>query len=161
MEEKIIVDQLNRQIRINYPPKRIISTVPSQTELLYDLGLNEEVIAITKFCIHPEEWFKSKTRIGGTKKLNIEKIKSLMTDLGFIINDFKIEKTNVINQETFKLKVKEFFNNKNNRALFGTNTEIKEKNHLEATNNLLLNYGYEIKSKRIKVNYNNFIFISI
>jgi ABC-type Fe3+-hydroxamate transport system substrate-binding protein len=81
MEEKIIVDQLNRQIRINYPPKRIISTVPSQTELLYDLGLNEEVIAITKFCIHPEEWFKTKTRIGGTKKLNIEKIKSLNPDL--------------------------------------------------------------------------------
>lgn len=62
-------------------PGRIISLVPSQTELLYDLGLNEEVIGITKFCVHPGTWFKTKTRIGGTKNINIEKIKSLKPDL--------------------------------------------------------------------------------
>lgn len=69
-------------------PKRIISVVPSQTELLFDLGLDEEVIGITKFCVHPESWFSRrdsfgapKTRIGGTKTLNIEKIKSLQPDL--------------------------------------------------------------------------------
>lgn len=60
---------------------RIISTVPSLTELLYDLGLEEEVIGITKFCIYPEKWFREKTRIGGTKDLNIEKIISLNPDL--------------------------------------------------------------------------------
>ena len=62
-------------------PKRIISLVPSQTELLYDLGLREEVVGITKFCLHPEVWFRNKERVGGTKKLNIEKIKSLHPDL--------------------------------------------------------------------------------
>lgn len=62
------------------PFRKIISVVPSQTELLFDLGLNDEVIGITKFCVHPKEWFKNKTRIGGTKKLNIEKIKSLSPD---------------------------------------------------------------------------------
>lgn len=62
-------------------PKRIISLVPSQTELLFDLGLNEEVIGITKFCIHPAEWFKTKTRVGGTKTVNIEKVKALQPDL--------------------------------------------------------------------------------
>jgi len=56
---------------------RIISTVPSITELLYDLGLEEEVVGITKFCIHPNSWFRSKERIGGTKTLNLEKIKGL------------------------------------------------------------------------------------
>jgi ABC-type Fe3+-hydroxamate transport system substrate-binding protein len=61
--------------------QRIISLVPSQTELLYDLGLNEEVVGITKFCVHPDEWFQSKTRIGGTKNINIEKIISLKPDL--------------------------------------------------------------------------------
>ena len=61
--------------------KRIISVVPSQTELLYDLGLNEEVIGITKFCIHPNEWYKTKKRIGGTKNLNIDLIHSLQPDL--------------------------------------------------------------------------------
>jgi ABC-type Fe3+-hydroxamate transport system substrate-binding protein len=62
-------------------PKRIISLVPSQTELLYELSLDEEVIGITKFCIHPNEWFRTKTRVGGTKTVNIDKVKSLSPDL--------------------------------------------------------------------------------
>jgi ABC-type Fe3+-hydroxamate transport system substrate-binding protein len=62
-------------------PQKIISVVPSQTELLFDLGLNEEVIAITKFCVHPDEWFRSKTRIGGTKQLKTDSIKQLKPDL--------------------------------------------------------------------------------
>ncbi len=74
-------DQLNRIIELPGYPKKIISLVPSQTELLFDLGLREEVIGITKFCIHPNEWFRNKIRIGGTKKLNIERIKSLNPDL--------------------------------------------------------------------------------
>lgn len=75
------VDQLNRKIEILSPPKRIISLVPSQTELLYDLGLRDEVVGITKFCIHPNEWFRTKTRVGGTKKVDLEKIKQLNPDL--------------------------------------------------------------------------------
>ncbi|MFT3907797.1 MAG: helical backbone metal receptor [Ferruginibacter sp.] len=66
---------------LGYVPKKIISLVPSQTELLYYLGLERETIGITKFCIHPEAWFKTKTRIGGTKSLNIEKINELGPDL--------------------------------------------------------------------------------
>jgi ABC-type Fe3+-hydroxamate transport system substrate-binding protein len=61
-------------------PKRIVSLVPSQTELLYHLGLDATVVGITKFCIHPPEWFQNKTRIGGTKNINIKKIKSLQPD---------------------------------------------------------------------------------
>ncbi|NNE26144.1 MAG: ABC transporter substrate-binding protein [Saprospiraceae bacterium] len=60
---------------------RIISTVPSITELLYDLEMEEQVVGITKFCVHPEEWYRSKTRIGGTKNLNLEKIMALQPDL--------------------------------------------------------------------------------
>jgi ABC-type Fe3+-hydroxamate transport system substrate-binding protein len=75
------IDQMGRTVEINQPVQRIISIVPSQTELLYDLGLRKEVVGITKFCIHPEEWFRSKTRVGGTKKLDIERIKSLNPDL--------------------------------------------------------------------------------
>jgi ABC-type Fe3+-hydroxamate transport system substrate-binding protein len=62
-------------------PKRIVSLVPSQTEFLHGIGLNEEVVGITKFCIYPKEWFKSKTRVGGTKTVNFEKIKELQPDL--------------------------------------------------------------------------------
>ncbi len=76
-----ITDQIGAEIELVSPPKKIISVVPSQTELLWHLGLDEETIGITKFCIHPEEWFRNKTRIGGTKTLDIEKIKSLEPDL--------------------------------------------------------------------------------
>lgn len=62
-------------------PKRIISLVPSQTELLAYLGLNEEVVGITRFCIFPESWHKHKTRVGGTKKLHLAKIRELQPDL--------------------------------------------------------------------------------
>lgn len=77
----VFIDQTGNRISLDSPPRRIISLVPSQTELLYDLGLDTEVIGITKFCIHPEAWFRSKTRVGGTKQLNIELIRSLQPDL--------------------------------------------------------------------------------
>ncbi|MES2419289.1 MAG: helical backbone metal receptor [Bacteroidota bacterium] len=79
--QKSFKDQLGRTIAINYPPKRIISLVPSQTELLFDLGLDAEVIGITKFCIHPIGKFASCTKVGGTKKLKIEVIRALKPDL--------------------------------------------------------------------------------
>lgn len=74
-------DQLGRLLTLHSYPSRIISLVPSQTELLFDLGLEEMVIAITKFCVHPDEWFRTKTRIGGTKDLHLAKIFSLQPDL--------------------------------------------------------------------------------
>jgi ABC-type Fe3+-hydroxamate transport system substrate-binding protein len=79
--KKTFTDQLGREVHINYPPKRIISLVPSQTELLFDLGLDTEIIGVTKFCIHPGPKVQSKTKIGGTKSLNIELISRLNPDL--------------------------------------------------------------------------------
>lgn len=81
MEVRTYIDQLQHTVHIPYPPKRIISLVPSQTELLYHLGLDAEVVGITKFCVHPEHWFRHKTRIGGTKQLHIEQIRALQPDL--------------------------------------------------------------------------------
>ena len=74
-------DQTGRTILLESIPQRIISLVPSQTELLFDLGLDEQVIGITKFCVHPPEWFYTKTRAGGTKKLHIDTIHQLQPDL--------------------------------------------------------------------------------
>ncbi len=71
----VFYDQLNQAINLPAIPKRIISVVPSQTELLFYLGLTSEVIGITKFCIHPADRFKSTTKVGGTKQLNINQIK--------------------------------------------------------------------------------------
>ncbi len=65
----------------SYPPKRIVSLVPSQTELLYDLGLDNNVVGITKFCVHPKDWLASKSNIGGTKNFHRDRIISLQPDL--------------------------------------------------------------------------------
>jgi ABC-type Fe3+-hydroxamate transport system substrate-binding protein len=74
-------DQLQNAIFLAEKPKRIISLVPSQTELLFDLGLENELVGITKFCIHPAEKVKTKTKIGGTKNFNFEVIDALQPDL--------------------------------------------------------------------------------
>lgn len=79
--QKSFTDQMGNEILINFPPKRIVSIVPSQTELLFDLGLDQEIVGLTKFCIHPIEKFAARTKVGGTKKLNIDLIKDLKPDL--------------------------------------------------------------------------------
>lgn len=79
--QQTVIDQMGREVIFNYYPERIVSVVPSQTELLYDLGLDKEVVGITKFCVHPHSWFRNKERVGGTKKLNIDKIRALKPDI--------------------------------------------------------------------------------
>ena len=77
MEKRTFVDQMGRNVVVPFPPKRIISLVPSQTELLHYFGLENEVIGITKFCIYPDDWFRNKQRIGGTKQLKLDEILAL------------------------------------------------------------------------------------
>lgn len=76
-----LTDQMGNDVQVVSLPQRIISLVPSQTELLFDLGLGERVIGITKFCVHPEAWHRDKIRVGGTKNLNLDLIRSLNPDL--------------------------------------------------------------------------------
>lgn len=92
---------------------KVVSLVPSITEALFDLGLTEhEVIGRTKFCIHPAEKVKNVSVIGGTKNINIEKIKALQPDLILankeenvkeqveaLMTDFRVVVTNVENIE--------------------------------------------------------------
>jgi len=75
------IDQTGYAIQLDQAPKRIISLVPSQSELMWDLGLKNELVGITKFCIHPQVMFESVERVGGTKQLNLEKIRALKPDL--------------------------------------------------------------------------------
>ncbi len=84
----------NASSKISYTvkPKRIISLVPSQTELLFHLGLGDEIIGLTKFCVHPKDCQKGRTIVGGTKNIDIELIKSLNPDL-IIANKEENEKT--------------------------------------------------------------------
>lgn len=74
-------DQMGRVFEISETPKRIISLVPSQTELLFDLGLENSIVGLTKFCVHPYHLKQTKTIVGGTKNIKIEKIKALKPDI--------------------------------------------------------------------------------
>ena len=74
------IDQLGDEMIIPHPPSRIISLVPSQTELLFDLGAAGTVVGVTKFCVHPKE-ARAKTIIGGTKKFNFDRIHDLSPSL--------------------------------------------------------------------------------
>jgi ABC-type Fe3+-hydroxamate transport system substrate-binding protein len=81
MAKRTFTDQLGREIEVSYPPEKIVSLVPSQTELLFDLNLNDKISALTKFCIHPKELVVNKEVIGGTKTLHLDKIASIAPDL--------------------------------------------------------------------------------
>lgn len=72
---------MGRKLLLEKPVKRIVSLVPSQTEFLFHLGLDEEVVGLTKFCIHPEHGWRSKKRVGGTKNVNVEKVRALNPEL--------------------------------------------------------------------------------
>lgn len=80
-----IVDQIGQSHSFRTTPKRIVSLVPSQTELLVDLGLRNSIQGVTKFCVHPADLRKEKAVVGGTKKVSLDKIKVLSPDI-FLCN---------------------------------------------------------------------------
>lgn len=78
---KVLKDQLGVEHKFEAVPKRIVSLVPSQTELLVDLGLEDSIVGVTKFCVHPYYIKKTKTIVGGTKNVKFEKIQALQPDI--------------------------------------------------------------------------------
>ena len=74
-------DALGRRVVLEGAPRRIVSLVPSQTELLADLGLEAETVGLTRFCVHPAGWKDRKTIVGGTKNVNVERVRGLEADL--------------------------------------------------------------------------------
>ncbi len=76
-----VIDQIGREVNISKPITRIVSLVPSITELVVDLGLKKELVGITKFCVHPIQLKQFKTIVGGTKDVHLEKIRDLEPDI--------------------------------------------------------------------------------
>jgi len=76
-----VTDNLRRNITYSYPPKRIISLDPAITETLFHLGLEDEVVGRTRFCIHPKGKVEQAVNVGGTKDMKIERIHDLKPDL--------------------------------------------------------------------------------
>ena len=71
---------LDRSVMLPASPRHIVSLVPSQTELLAHLGLDDRVVGITRFCVHPRAWRERKTIVGGTKEVNVERVAELEPD---------------------------------------------------------------------------------
>jgi ABC-type Fe3+-hydroxamate transport system substrate-binding protein len=71
-----LVDAIG-QVHQRDPDARIVSLVPSITELLCELGLAGQLVGRTGFCIHPREAVAAIPKVGGTKDVNIGKIRKL------------------------------------------------------------------------------------
>ncbi|WP_426667513.1 ABC transporter substrate-binding protein [Mucilaginibacter sp. McL0603] len=152
----VYIDQMNRFVEVQSTPKRIISIVPSQTELLFDLGLNEEIIGITKFCIHPDNQFKQKPKIGGTKTLNIKSIKELQPDL--IIGNKEENERDQIEElmQSFPVWMSDITNLADAIDMINTVGELVGKKPEAAELVKSINYGFSqlnIKSHGFKVAY--------
>ena len=151
---KQFTDQLGNQHTFETSPKRIISLVPSQTELLFDLGLEESIVGITKFCVHPYHLKSTKTIVGGTKKVNYEKIKALKPDI-VICN--KEENTLEIVEELRKIVtvwITDIVNIQDNIQMihdFGQifNKRIQAQNLIDKTNSAYQDFQNFIKEKPI------------
>ncbi|HKQ63804.1 MAG TPA: cobalamin-binding protein [Methylomirabilota bacterium] len=75
------VDSSGVAVELERPPRRIVSLVPSLTETLCALGLADALVGITVYCVEPREVVAGKTRIGGEKNPDLEKIRRLEPDL--------------------------------------------------------------------------------
>lgn len=130
-------DQMNRKIELNKTPQRIISLVPSQTELLIDLGLKNRVKGITKFCVHPKNLRNEKQIVGGTKGIRMDRIHELNPDL-ILCN--KEENT----REMIEELEKDF------------NLHISDIHTLEDTFELIEQYGeiFEVQQRAQEINRN-------
>ena len=74
------IDEVGREVIFPHPPKRIVSLAPNITEILFSLGLDEEIVGVSIHCNFPEK-AKSKVRVGSYISLDFEKITFLKPDL--------------------------------------------------------------------------------
>ena len=94
-----VLDMTGRSVQIQDVPNRIVSLVPSQTELLYHLGLGDRIVGVTRFCIHPDHARQNATIIGGTKNIDPRRVLDLNPDL-VIGNKEENDKPSILAVET-------------------------------------------------------------
>lgn len=89
-------DTRGRCVTVPAPPQRIVSLVPSQTELLVQLGLRDRIVGVTRFCVHPEDIKDEKQVVGGTKNVCVDRVKALRPD--FILGNIEENTRGVIRE---------------------------------------------------------------
>ena len=148
-------DQIGRILELKKTPKRIISLVPSITELLVDLGLEDCIFGITKFCISPTHLKQTKEIVGGTKNINAEKIKALKPDIILCNKEENSKEIVKICEEITATHVSDVFTIDDNLELINQYGVIfsKEKEALEMNTEInfkLTDFKEFIKSKETK-----------
>lgn len=157
---KSYTDQTGYSVGLHFKPKRIVSLVPSQTELLAHLGLGDEVVGITKFCIHPEDWFRNKTRVGGTKQLNIDKIIELDPDIIFANKEENTKEDIISLRKHFRVWTSDIFNLEDNLSMVASIGEMTGKREeaqslIDSTKTSFSNLGYSNKKKALYLIWQN------
>lgn len=89
-----LVDAIGRVHALARADARIVSLVPSVTELLFALGIGDRLVGRTGFCIHPKDNIKTVPKVGGTKSVDIDAIRGL-APTHLIVNIDENEKSTV------------------------------------------------------------------
>jgi len=95
-----VVDDLGRLVAINGTPQRIISLAPSNTEILFALGLGDEVVGVTMYCDYPPE-ARDKEKVGDYYGPDIEKIIALQPDLVLATDFHRFDLIPALEQQGF------------------------------------------------------------
>ena len=77
----MVIDDIGQQLSTDITYRRIISLVPSTTETLFSLGLQDRIVGCTRFCVHPFEKTRLIPKVGGTKDIDIQRILDIQPDL--------------------------------------------------------------------------------
>lgn len=80
-DTRYVVDQTGYRTAVPQRPQRIVSLVPSQTELLYELGLADRLVGCTRYCLHPDRARQELAVVGGTKQIDPQTVLALEPDL--------------------------------------------------------------------------------
>lgn len=144
---KIYKDQIDAEHAFKSAPKRIVSLVPSQTELLFDLGLEDFIVGITKFCVHPTHLKDSKAIVGGTKNIKFDKIKALKPDIIIANKEENTKEIVTVLREICPVWVTDITNVSDNNQMILDFGKLFEK-ELEA-NNLILKINSEADNLKL------------
>jgi iron complex transport system substrate-binding protein len=95
-----VVDDLGRMVAINGTPQRIVSLAPSNTEILFALGLGDEIVAVTMYCDYPAQAL-DKEKVGDYYGPDIEKIVALQPDLVLATDFHRFDLIPALEQQGF------------------------------------------------------------
>ncbi len=99
-----VKDDAGQTLTLDEVPERLLSLAPSNTEILFALGLGDRIVGVTDFCDFPQE-AKEKEKVGGFADPNIEKIISLEPDLIFAVSGLQDTAVERLRDEGFNVFV--------------------------------------------------------